>query len=489
MKNINVQQYCSGTGSNKYPSLCDVSIFEAELFQEVIHTCIKFELTFSDLYKYIDNLLVNGITETTFELLHEFSGIYDDSVIFERIEDIKKIIETIYEGYYIYELIDPTTDSVFYVGKGNNSRILDHERYTTEIDGHYNKDLHEKILEIKNRGDQVSYRILWSSIPEAEDAYRIEDGIIFFYGLDNLCNVKSGHDKYKTDKVKVEQIKRIFCNFNSWTNTIESFNELKNNDILLLVSIFSKAIKIEKTSGISMSLRDMALSIGVNTHVADTSIKRLVKYDFLDIVFSGKGCCASKYSITEKVFRCAEELPEFPKCSEFDHISAIRQILLHDAFRYKSLNKSGARIILTYILNMQSSYSLKELIQITGLSRSTIARALKKMVECGILTVKDKIYTLNTEVFGALESNLRKISFKYGTYGRYECYKEFYERQRYLYHGTHLRVQLKEYKGIPVDEALIVYILEKVLSRERKIDYYEFVQLQETFGHQNPIYV
>lgn len=164
----------------KYSTLIDTSLFESPLFQEMIHSCIKYEQTFTELNEYIMNALENGISEETIEYL---AGIGQDDV-FIKIEQIKEIIEILSRGYYIYELIDPATDTVFYVGKGSCSRILHHEMHVAAGD-HYNKQLHAQITEIISRGDKIRYRIVSHSIPDSDSAYLIEKETIEYYGIDN----------------------------------------------------------------------------------------------------------------------------------------------------------------------------------------------------------------------------------------------------------------------------------------------------------------
>ena len=53
--------------------------------------------------------------------------------------------------FYVYNLIDPRNNSIFYVGKGKGNRMYKHEQYT--INNKYpngNKLLFERIKDIKD---------------------------------------------------------------------------------------------------------------------------------------------------------------------------------------------------------------------------------------------------------------------------------------------------------------------------------------------------
>jgi hypothetical protein len=94
------------------------------------------------------------------------------------------------EKFYVYELIDPRTDIVFYVGKGKNKRMYDHvknAKYT-------NKNSHRlnKIRKILNDGyDDIKYNIIFESTIE-DECYKKEKEFIKLYGLQNLTNSTVG---------------------------------------------------------------------------------------------------------------------------------------------------------------------------------------------------------------------------------------------------------------------------------------------------------
>lgn len=93
---------------------------------------------------------------------------------------------------YTYVLIDPRTDSVFYVGKGSGSRLDAHER---EADRSINVDSQKlnRIREIKAEGlDPV--KLVVGRFDDDREALAVEAVLIHWvYGSSNLTNIQGGH--------------------------------------------------------------------------------------------------------------------------------------------------------------------------------------------------------------------------------------------------------------------------------------------------------
>ncbi len=87
--------------------------------------------------------------------------------------------------FYVYELIDPRDDSVFYVGKGCGDRIDQHEKETRN--GVSSKKCN-KIRRIINSGLAIGKRKV-AYFRDEQDAYEFEDRLIREYGKDALTNV------------------------------------------------------------------------------------------------------------------------------------------------------------------------------------------------------------------------------------------------------------------------------------------------------------
>ena len=98
--------------------------------------------------------------------------------------------------YYVYFLIDPRNNKVFYVGKGCGGRINHHllgalEEKTLET------EKIKTIRDIQKSDKEVGLTILRHGLTEKE-AFEIECSMIDFLGIENLTNLVNGH--YSADR-------------------------------------------------------------------------------------------------------------------------------------------------------------------------------------------------------------------------------------------------------------------------------------------------
>ena len=93
--------------------------------------------------------------------------------------------------FYVYELIDPRTKKVFYIGKGTRDRIHQHEREAAR--GTHSRKC-DMIRNILNAGLQVGKNVVQRFASEQE-AYDFETARIGEIGLENLTNVYPGGQK------------------------------------------------------------------------------------------------------------------------------------------------------------------------------------------------------------------------------------------------------------------------------------------------------
>lgn len=93
--------------------------------------------------------------------------------------------------FYVYFLIDPRTDAVFYVGKGSGDRISYHTRLIVSGEIHYNRRLHNKIAKILRLGLRpIEFKVF--EIDDEQAAFEMEKEEIARIGIDNLCNLTEG---------------------------------------------------------------------------------------------------------------------------------------------------------------------------------------------------------------------------------------------------------------------------------------------------------
>lgn len=103
--------------------------------------------------------------------------------------------------FYTYVMVDPRTDTIFYVGKGKGDRM---KRHLSEAKGgyHQNKKLANKINNILKANLEVEFiKILETDIEE--EAFNKEVELIAEIGLSNLCNLTEGGEGPKlTEEIK-----------------------------------------------------------------------------------------------------------------------------------------------------------------------------------------------------------------------------------------------------------------------------------------------
>jgi len=88
--------------------------------------------------------------------------------------------------FYVYELRDPRTGQVFYVGKGTELRIEAHV-------GRGESSKEKRIEEIEREGLKVR-RVIVARFETAVEAFAVESVLIkWVYGFHNLCNKVHGH--------------------------------------------------------------------------------------------------------------------------------------------------------------------------------------------------------------------------------------------------------------------------------------------------------
>jgi hypothetical protein len=95
--------------------------------------------------------------------------------------------------YYVYELIDPRDDKIFYVGKGKDKRMYVHYNLVKncKFPNRKNYKLYKKLRELINENYKPVYKKIFESYNELE-TYKKEEERIKEIGLENLCNITLG---------------------------------------------------------------------------------------------------------------------------------------------------------------------------------------------------------------------------------------------------------------------------------------------------------
>lgn len=82
-------------------------------------------------------------------------------------------------GYYVYALIDPRENQIFYVGKGEGDRVYQHATWARAVPGEKPGELKlNRIRDIHREGHEVDIAILRHKLASADEAYEVEAAII-----------------------------------------------------------------------------------------------------------------------------------------------------------------------------------------------------------------------------------------------------------------------------------------------------------------------
>ena len=107
-------------------------------------------------------------------------------------------------GYYVYALADPRDNKIFYIGKGINNRIFQHEE---KLD---NSNKSNRIKEILSSGNKIKKLIISYGLSEKE-AFVAEStliNIMNYIDSQSLTNVVSGH--HTAPVITAEDFEKIY---------------------------------------------------------------------------------------------------------------------------------------------------------------------------------------------------------------------------------------------------------------------------------------
>lgn len=158
-------------------------------------------------------------------------------------------------GFYVYSLVDPRNNKIFYIGKGYGNRVFQHcEAALKEEEWSLKLDL---IRDIISSGAEVKHYILRHKLTE-EEAFKVESALIDFLTYpefnteQTLTNIESGHHQwdegiktvgeisaiYDCEKISVEQKGELLL-----VSLNQSFDDLKAQGIYKRPNIYEKTRK------------------------------------------------------------------------------------------------------------------------------------------------------------------------------------------------------------------------------------------------------
>ena len=116
-------------------------------------------------------------------------------------------------GYYVYLLINPLDNKIFYVGKGKGNRVFNHAKAAPLV--WLENDKLNLIRDIIGKGQKVKYYILRHGMTEKE-AYLVESAFIDFLTfrdfsfVANITNIVAGHNQWDKGLKTVEEIELLY---------------------------------------------------------------------------------------------------------------------------------------------------------------------------------------------------------------------------------------------------------------------------------------
>lgn len=116
-------------------------------------------------------------------------------------------------GYYVYLLINPLDNKIFYVGKGKGNRVFEHAKAAPLA--WFESDKLNIIRDIIDKGESVKYYILRHGMTENE-AYLVESAFIDFLTfrdfsfVANITNIVAGHNQWDKGLKTVEEIELLY---------------------------------------------------------------------------------------------------------------------------------------------------------------------------------------------------------------------------------------------------------------------------------------
>lgn len=117
-------------------------------------------------------------------------------------------------GYYVYLLVDPQNNKIFYVGKGKGDRVFDHLRCATSSAAESEKL--NTIRDIQRAGMEVRYYIVRHGIEKESEAYLVESVLIDlltfrdFSSVANITNIQAGHHQFDRGIKTAEELEALY---------------------------------------------------------------------------------------------------------------------------------------------------------------------------------------------------------------------------------------------------------------------------------------
>jgi len=430
---------------HRYP-LIDFDMLRYEQTAGImISACAEHSMSLSNLKEFCNIAATNG-EEKSLRL-----NDYDASIIKHFNESF------LFTGYYVYELVNPETMAVFYVGHGYNDRICHHELYIKSESGHYNPELANVIKAIKAKSLNVEYRIRCSGLSKIE-ALKYEEEWIEFYGLESLCNIRTGIKHHNENNELRLSIAVAIDNFEDLCKRYITPGKKNVQTRIALLCFLLMAYKFNSIDGISISNRKLAETIGIGKNTGGKALKQLIKDGVIRASHKGKGDYSTKYSLNPDLFQYSVDGLELSKCINYENLL---ETLGNDAFRHCALNKSGLLIYVLLTRATGSFYTVKDISEALGIPYSTVARSLTKLCDAGIVELGVSGYAI------VGKHSLDAAALKYGTRYIGQKHRQMHKTERFYYRMRWFnRIIPADFNGSVVD-----YVVGRLIDEYKRMVY------------------
>lgn len=208
-------------------------------------------------------------------------------------------------AYYVYALVDPRNNKIFYIGKGKENRVFQHAMAALTDDATGLKL--DVIRSIMSEGKEVAHYILRHNLEESE-AYLVESTLIDTltypkFNHDNqLTNLVAGHHQWDEGIMSVEEINALYdCSkievvggdYILLVNLNRSYNQLKAKGVYERYNIYESTRKYWRISREKAAYINYVLGVykGVVRCVIKVKFHSFVTQAEDGTVFAKPRCC------------------------------------------------------------------------------------------------------------------------------------------------------------------------------------------------------
>jgi hypothetical protein len=259
-------------------------------------------------------------------------------------------------GYYVYALIDPRSDSVFYIGKGIGNRVFAHEIEQDKNPESEKRKL-QTIHEIEAEKLGVKRVILNWGLTESE-AFAAEAALINYFNLtkkDALTNIVAGHHTHEALTVEDFEVK--------YGAELLSETDIKHNVLVIKINkryrrdmsdleLYEAVRGIWKASLNSIKKRNIEYVFGVYNQLI-VAVYKPNKWHYVHEMVD----VPRKREITKENYEKVKNRVYFT-CRDYKYLDDNQKFYLHKSIAALSVNQSAQNPI-SYLMALENNMTNK----------------------------------------------------------------------------------------------------------------------------------